>query len=180
MDQVLVDLPRRRGRPKGTGTNDAPLLKGVAEECDSHPGTSAYKAIQLVVTRAYPDDEALRGLNVRRESIVRRLADKWRKDGGPYLEAVRERKRQERAKQFLRGLAGVLGGIAEFQRECAIAAERARPWLEATTTKFETALRSPEGQKALKFMATIQALQRDPKTAIWMGGVQAPRRHIGP
>jgi len=163
-----ANMPHHRGRPKGSGIDDEAHLRAIAEHLDSAPGISLAAAIDAVLCTAYPDDASLRSLNVRRESIAHRLRGKWRSMRAHLLEDVQARKRAERAERAARAAANFLAGIATFQRYLGLVAKRARPWIEMTVRDLDAALRTLEAQKILTFAERVQALQKDPKLAVWL------------
>jgi len=167
MNQTSLTSVKRRGRPEGTGIDDRELLRAVAEEYDRMPNPTTNGAIRIVVKKAYPDDETLRKLNVKRDSIIHRLAGKWREVGAVYLQEVAERKRQERVEQMVQAFSGLLSATGELRRGLARAVEQALPWIEAAASEFEAKIRSPQGQKALEFMAQVRAIQNKPELATW-------------
>ena len=85
----------KRGRPKGTGIDDLPALRAMADLIVSEPGlkaTTAYKAVNLQWL----------------EKDLRRIQFKWKAQGESLLAEVRDR-RSARA----RGPPGVFCGRAQ-------------------------------------------------------------------
>lgn len=154
----------RRGRPKGTGIDDAPLLQAIAEELDRTPSRSSHGAIIIVLAKAYPDEVDLAPLNVKRESVVRRLREKWKQQGPELLLAVRQRREKERADQMAESLAQFLAGLTAVHKAISLVAQRLAIALDAFS-------RSPEGKRMLQSLAAIQAIKLDPKLVMVLGGV---------
>lgn len=81
---------RARGRPKGTGIDDAARLERVADIMIKNPGQSATSAINRVIGSEYG-----RSITTEQEaSIRRRLQRKWRVTCSERMEAARERLRE--------------------------------------------------------------------------------------
>ena len=76
----MSDLPKRpRGRPKGSGKDDSPVLNQVADLIVRDPSLKPTTAIKDVI-----DGDNL--------STIRRLQGKWKKGGDSFLMAARKRK----------------------------------------------------------------------------------------
>jgi hypothetical protein len=153
-----------------------------------------WTAINLVVKARTSDSEAMRQLNVKRDSIVSRLMGKWKTHGDEFLAAARESKRQiaaEALRKNVERLAEVVAdsdtrlqpAILNWQRELAAAGERLTPWLNAKQTELDKYLSSPAGSAAMEFAKKFEeiyanpvvkkfrdfelALQANPKLQIW-------------
>jgi hypothetical protein len=68
----MSSIKRSRGRPRGTGLNDSPALRKVADMLAADPTLKPTTAIKRVLNR--PD-----------ETAVRRLQGKWKDQGAKYL-----------------------------------------------------------------------------------------------
>lgn len=167
MNQTAMNQTKRRGRPRGTGKNDAELLQAIAEQHVQDRTCPIGKVIRSVVANRY-SDEAVRNLNVQRTFISRRLIGKWTKEGGRYIEAMDERIRRERAEQFVQAVGNGLQATKALQLELVRLAQRIQPFMEAAANHFQAVIRSPEGQKALEFTIAVQALQNNPKATPWL------------
>ena len=170
---------KRRGRPKGTGHDDEGYLCAIADKrlADAH------KPLRTLI-RAVVDEALVVGpkvaLNAQPESIVHRLVQKWRHEGARHLEAAQARHRAQQIAAIVQGAAAIQRGVEDF-------VVRAAPYVQAMATSFETTLRKPEVQKALAlmarfqdaqrdpFLAKVEALRRDPRTAKWMFGTLGSR-----
>ncbi|MEP0338114.1 MAG: hypothetical protein ABJ388_04010 [Alphaproteobacteria bacterium] len=79
-------IKRKRGRPKGTGINDTPLLEQVARLTLDDPQLKKTTAIKRVLAgRDFKTPEAL-------ATAVRRLQHKWNAEGPALKEAERKRR----------------------------------------------------------------------------------------
>lgn len=78
-------LSRRRGRPPGSGKDDAPLLDAVADLLVSDPTLRPTTAIKRVIYTQ-------KSTGTRDESLTRRLQGKWRAQADDLLQKARERR----------------------------------------------------------------------------------------
>jgi len=74
-----------RGRPKGTGIDDGPVLLQMAKLIAAEPGLKPTTALKRIVKRP-------------RESLVRRIQIKWKCDGAGLLLKLQVRRSEGRAK----------------------------------------------------------------------------------
>ena len=87
----MMNPKKKRGRPIGSGKDDSALLNRVADLILDGGTSSPWSAIYRVVASAIPDAE-LKPLNVKRESIVRRLLRKWQRDSRTLIESAQLRR----------------------------------------------------------------------------------------
>jgi hypothetical protein len=167
--------PKRRGRPKGTGFDDEPFLRAIADRRVVAPHTALRTVIRTVVAeRLAASPDAAR--NAQPDSIIHRLAAKWRCDGPRHLEAAAARRLALQIEALVQGAAAIQRGVEDL-------AIRAAPYVQAMASSFEATLRKPEVQKVLAlmarfqqaaqrdpFLAKVDAMKRDPRMAKWMSG----------
>jgi hypothetical protein len=166
--------PKRRGRPKGTGLDDEMHLQAISDRVLADPQKPPRAVIRDIVHETILSTPH-GARNAQPESIVHRLAEKWRNESERHLAAARARRSARQLEVALQGAVAIQRGVENF-------ALRAAPFLQATANSIESALRKPEVQKALAWMAKfeatqhdpciakIEALKRDPRMAKWMMG----------
>ncbi|MER8490246.1 hypothetical protein NKH53_18460 [Mesorhizobium australicum] len=103
---------RRRGRPIGTGKNDAPFLAEIADTLVRTPGLKATAAMRPIVNTRKD------WVAASPEAMIRRLQAKWKVEGAKELLAARERAAPKAAPRLsYLSSAGIPNQVAELQRQ---------------------------------------------------------------
>jgi hypothetical protein len=113
---------RSRGRPKGSGKDDRVDICRVADLIVSNCGMSDWKAVNQVA-REHERMGDLAKFNIARESLVRRLYSKWKKNREIHLCEAFERQHRALRQENEKSLAEI--GMIAIEAERQIQATRA-------------------------------------------------------
>jgi hypothetical protein len=157
---------RGRGRPKGSGKDDSADLLRIADVRIANPDISDWVAINQVVTERAQSGE-FRRLNVKSESVVRRLLAKWQKGREALLQEAGDRKQRDAERERLRAdqeLAARMVAAAErlqptvlaLEAQFRAAGERMKPWMDEIVAEAARTLAKPEVCSALEMMSRFK------------------------
>jgi hypothetical protein len=154
---------RRRGRPRGSGKNDAPYLAQVADFLLRDPSLKPTTAMKRVVA-------GRKDWSASDETLLRRWQIKWKEQGQALMAAARERARPRPATPVTPlSLWAVAHGVNSTEIKALI--ERKSAWMQAiidvqnspTLRQWDEAIRAMQNSPALKqWDETIRAMRNSP------------------
>lgn len=144
---------RPRGRPRGSGKNDTMILAQVADLLVANPSMKPTTAMKRVISSRtdWPETD---------ETLLRRLQDKWKRDGDTMLVAARERARPK-SPSALEVMA--LIGTAYLQAHQIARSPEVLRALEAVSSwdrRLKQVMASPEISRWLKQMTSLNKTLR--------------------
>jgi hypothetical protein len=158
---------RRRGRPRGSGKNDAPYLMQVADLMIRDPSLKPTTAMKHTMMRQVWPETA--------ETLIRRWQVKWKDQGQAFLDAARDRAKPRRTLRELIAAIGK-GQLAELERLQILQVSRS---MAVAMKAFQMPPGFAETMKALKMfelppglLDAVKAFQMPPGLADAMKGME--------